>query len=59
MVIEEEKKEARHFWITQDIFDEVKKIQLEYKDERPAHTVRRLIREALAARAEKKESSHG
>ena len=51
----ESKSPARHFWLTQDLMDEIVIIQQEYQDERPAHTVRRLIREALAARAREAE----
>ena len=46
------KIESRQFWLTKELMDQVKIIQSEYQDERPAHTVRRLIREALAHRAE-------
>lgn len=45
------KTESRQFWLTDDLLSEVKRIQLEHGDERPAHTVRRLLREALKTRA--------
>ncbi len=45
------KKEPKQFWLTQDLLVDIKRIQLEHGDEKPAHTVRRLIREALKARA--------
>lgn len=51
----ETKSVAQHFWLTKELLDEVVIIQHEYMDERPAHTVRRLIREALAARAREAE----
>jgi len=43
-------KATRSFWLTNDLLDDLKRVQIESGDERPAHTVRRLIREALKAR---------
>jgi len=53
------KKESKHFWITRDLFDDIKKIQHEFQDERVALTIRRLLRSAIDARAEKKGNTHG
>lgn len=44
------KKEPKQFWLTRDLLADIKRVQLEHDDEKPAHTVRRLIREALKAR---------
>lgn len=51
------RSESRQFWLPKEIFDQVKIIQSEYQDERAAHTVRRLIRAALAHRAEQEKES--
>ncbi len=43
-------KALRSFWLTNEILPHIIKLQKERGDERPAHTVRLLLREALAAR---------
>ncbi len=57
----ESSKTSRQFWVTQDLIDEIEKLQRDYDDERLSHTIRRLLREALAhrARAEIEKSTRG
>ncbi len=43
-------KALRSFWLTNELLPDIMKLQKERGDERPAHTVRLLLREALAAR---------
>jgi len=50
MIMKIPKPESRQFWLTNDLLSDIKRIQLEHGDERQAHTVRRLLREALKAR---------
>ncbi len=53
------KKEARQFWLTTDLFVEIKQIQKEYGDERIALTIRRLLRQSLTNRALAKKGDSG
>lgn len=44
------KDEPRQFWITDDLIGDILRIQREHGDEKPSHTVRRLLRESISAR---------
>lgn len=43
-------KALRSFWLTNALLPDIVKLQKERGDERAAHTIRFLLREALAAR---------
>ena len=43
-------KALRSFWLTDELLPDIIRLQNERGDERPAHTIRFLLRQALKAR---------